>query len=106
MCNAARLSPVGSKPLTQRTHYVVSLILEKRLCMGCALYRKCRVQIPYCVMFIKRSENDDTAMDTFERWLSANHGIGASEIFTIAGVWERDPRFYTANCLSDLDEQR
>jgi hypothetical protein len=51
---------------------------------------------------IINASNDDDAMSGMYRWLKELLGLSGSQVYTVAGVWEKDPKFYTATKLSDL----
>ena len=53
---------------------------------------------------VVQAQDNDVAVKRMEQYLLYYHRIPASEIITIAGVWDKDPRFYTAKNISDIDD--
>ncbi len=49
--------------------------------------------------------DNDTAIRRMDTWLRGQY-ICSSDVYSVAGIWEKDPKFYTANCLADLDDER
>jgi len=52
---------------------------------------------------IVNAQDDDTAMDRMRKWLWDWRKITPSETYCMMGVWEKDPSFYTATKMTDLD---
>lgn len=55
----------------------------------------------YCQ--IVRAQDDNIAIQRMAQYMQYYHRVPASELVVVAGVWERDPQFYLAGCLADLD---
>lgn len=52
---------------------------------------------------IVHASDDDTAIVRMESWLRRWHRVDAFDILCIAGVWDKDSKFYSATQLSDLE---
>ena len=51
-----------------------------------------------------KAADDFEAENRFLGWLEKEHGVAPARAVTVAGVWEKDPKFHTAECLSDLED--
>ena len=50
------------------------------------------------------AKDDDQACTKMRTWLN-NQKVPSSEIYSMAGIWEKDPKFHTATSIRDLEEE-
>lgn len=52
---------------------------------------------------IIHAQSDDEALDRMERWAIQHRRIRYEDIASVAGVWERNEKYYQANSMADLE---